>query len=163
MVKKCLDGIFVFLLFCGCMGLLLLFVPRLFKIQPQIVLSGSMEPEIPVGSIAYISENVLPEDVRERDIIAYKLGKNMNVLHRVIRVDEEQRVFQTKGDANQNADLGKVEYAQYEGKELFSIPYMGYLVQIFQTKYFIIPVFAVLVLVTVLDCVWRNRERRQSE
>ena len=121
MVRKCINGIFFLLTLLGMLSILLILVPYLFKIKPQIVLSGSMEPEISVGSLVYISENIPPEEIQEQDVIAYRRGEQMQVLHRVIQVDEKKKMFQTKGDANENADPGMVDFSQYVGKEVFSI------------------------------------------
>lgn len=162
MVRKCLDGIFRLLLLFGICGGVLCFVPCLFKLRPQIVLSGSMEPEISVGSLAYINEEIPPEEIRESDIIAYQVGKSMRVLHRVTKVDAQEQTFQTKGDANREADLGAVEFSQYEGKEVFSLPYAGYVVNLIQSGHNIFWIVAVLGLLVFVDGIWKNGERRKK-
>ena len=44
-------------LILGLLILALFFVPMMFGIMPYIVMSGSMEPEIKTGSVAYIRYN----------------------------------------------------------------------------------------------------------
>ena len=44
-------------------------VPRFMGYEIYNVVSGSMEPEIPVGSVIYVEEAV-PEEVQEGDVIA---------------------------------------------------------------------------------------------
>lgn len=48
-------------------------VPKLMGYEIYDIVSGSMEPEIPVGSVAYVKETV-PEEVQEGDVIAFWRG-----------------------------------------------------------------------------------------
>lgn len=165
MMRKYLNRISSVLMTAGCLVILMTWIPYLFRIRPQIVLSGSMEPEIPVGSMAYISEHVLPEEVRNGDVIAYQLGESMNVLHRVIQTDSVQKVFRTKGDANQQEDFGAIKFSQYRGKELFCIPYMGYVVRFLQTKQALFCVGGVLAVLAALEEIvrWREGEKNREK
>ena len=99
-------------------------VSLLSGIKPAIVLSGSMEPEIPTGSLCLINTDADIDEIQEGDIIAFTSG-TMAVTHRVLTVTEEG--FQTKGDANDAPDLGIVPKQNVTGKTVFWIPYAGYL------------------------------------
>lgn len=162
MVRKCINGIFFLLTLLGMLSILLILVPYLFKIKPQIVLSGSMEPEISVGSLVYISENIPPEEIQEQDVIAYRRGERMQVLHRVIQVDEKKKMFQTKGDANEKADPGMVDFSQYVGKEVFSIPYLGYGADFIQTGGNRFWLGGGIVILLAMDFLWYRKERRAN-
>ncbi len=162
MVRKCINGIFFLLTLLGMLSILLILVPYLFKIKPQIVLSGSMEPEISVGSLVYISENIPPEEIQEQDVIAYRRGEQMQVLHRVIQVDEKKKMFQTKGDANEKADPGMVDFSQYVGKEVFSIPYLGYGADFIQTGGNRFWLGGGIVILLAMDFLWYRKERRAN-
>lgn len=162
MVRKCINGIFFLLTLLGMLSILLILVPYLFKIKPQIVLSGSMEPEISVGSLVYISENIPPEEIQEQDVIAYRRGEQMQVLHRVIQVDEKKKMFQTKGDANEKADPGMVDFSQYVGKEVFSIPYLGYGADFIQTGGNRFWLGGGIMILLAMDFLWYRKERRAN-
>ena len=101
--------------------------PLLLGLRPQIVVSGSMEPAVPVGSLAYVRPSRDAGDVRVGDIIVYQAGETMSVLHRVIRTDKEEGSFVTKGDANSTEDPGTVSYDRYRGTMVFAVPLAGYL------------------------------------
>lgn len=103
----------------------LLLLPWLFGIRPYVVMSGSMAPSITKWSIAYVDQNIVPERITEGDILAYKLGGE-TVTHRVVGITPEG--FETKGDANEKADLGVIPRNSVLGREIFSIPYLGYLI-----------------------------------
>jgi signal peptidase len=94
----------------------------------SIIMTGSMNPTIPVGSIVIIKK-VNPEDVDVGDIIAFK-GSESTILHRVIDkvVEEETFYFRTKGDANDVPDPWIVKPEDIRGALMFTIPYYGYLV-----------------------------------
>ncbi|NCB91335.1 MAG: signal peptidase I [Clostridia bacterium] len=163
MVKKIIDGVFTLIFFCAVLGMIFFVIPRIFQMSPQIVLSGSMEPEIPTGSISYITRLIPPEEVKERDVIAYQFGEKHSVLHRVIRVEKEKKIFYTKGDANQAADLGKVEYTQYLGKQIFSIPYLGYAAAFFQKGEHVLYLAMGIAALILLDRVCMELETKKGQ
>lgn len=93
----------------------------------SVVMSGSMEPAIPVGSIVIV-KNVNPEDVKVDDVIAFESGES-RTLHRVIEKVFENGSFylRTKGDANEDPDPWTVKPEDVCGALLLTIPYYGYL------------------------------------
>lgn len=102
-------------------------IPSFMGYKPFIVYSGSMEKEIPVGSIAIIKE-IDPDSLKKRDIIAFKCDDGSVVTHRIIKIKEknENRYYVTKGDQNSSVDQYMVSNAMIEGKYLFNIAYLGY-------------------------------------
>ena len=98
---------------------------RLLGVQVYSVISGSMEPEYPVGSLIYVKE-VDPSEVEVGDVITYVLPNNTPSTHRVIRIDKENQCFYTKGDANESEDGSPVHYKNLIGTPVFKIPYLGY-------------------------------------
>ncbi len=85
-----------------------------------------MEPKLPVGSLIYVREEK-PEDVKERDIIAFYSSKEDAgiITHRVVKNNVVSGTFQTKGDANDAEDPMPVSYENYIGSVAASIPYLG--------------------------------------
>lgn len=95
-----------------------------------IVTSGSMEPEIQTGALLYTID-VSPEDVMVGDTITYSSGSEEGfTTHEVIEKNSSsnQITFRTQGIANDSPDPGIVNSDQLEGKKLFSIPFLGYLI-----------------------------------
>lgn len=121
-------------------------VPYLLNMNSYVVLSGSMEPNIHTGSMAYVYKNISIEEIETGDIIAFQTDSAL-VTHRVVGKDDKNKVFITKGDANENVDFAPVPYDMFLGKTIFSIPYFGYLMSyINSTKGKIIIVTMVLVI-----------------
>ena len=86
------------------------------------VVSGSMEPELPVGTLI-VSKDVDIGDIKEKDIINFKSKDQgmvgMIITHRVTGVytDSEGNVLlETKGDANQYTDQRPVTEDNLIGK-----------------------------------------------
>lgn len=102
-----------------------IFVPKFFGLEPLIVLSGSMEPTYPTGSLLYV-KSIKQEDVKEEVPITFYLEDGTLATHRVIEVTAEG-TFRTQGDANDVADGGAVEYKNILGTPVAHVPKLGYL------------------------------------
>ena len=99
---------------------------RLVGLTPYAVLSGSMEPTYPVGSLIYVKD-AGPEDVQVGDPITFVLNEDLVVAtHRVIDIDQENGRFYTKGDANDAPDGAPVLFENLVGKPVFCVPELGY-------------------------------------
>jgi signal peptidase I len=147
-------------------------VPKLTGYEIYNVVSGSMEPEIPVGSAIYVKA-AAPEDVQEGEVIAFRrgypqeAGRNVSmpgagsgqddllsgaesgtgdwqealpvedmegsggfsegavVCHRVLQNQIVEGWFETKGDANEQADMNKIPYEDLIGRVTYHIPVLG--------------------------------------
>jgi signal peptidase len=118
-----------------------LLVPAIIYVAPflvggsfsSVVMGGSMEPTIHVGSIVIV-RRVKPEDVRVGDIIAFRTGESRTI-HRVIEkvVEGGFFYFRTKGDANEDPDPWIVKPEDVLGELQLTIPYYGYLIWFAQT------------------------------
>jgi signal peptidase len=88
------------------------------------VLTGSMEPAIPVGGVVLIKP-VEPEMVDVGDIICFKFSESTLITHRVARIIEDG--FVTKGDANEDFDLKIVNPSEVVGKVVLILPLIGFI------------------------------------
>ena len=103
-------------------------IPRLMGYEIYNVASGSMEPEIPVGSIAYVKE-AEPASVEEGEIIAFSAGGSV-VIHRVVDNQRVDGTYITKGDANETEDFEEVPYRQLIGRVTGHFPVLGQIMMI---------------------------------
>ena len=104
----------------------LLVLPGIFGYHMYHVLSGSMEPEMPVGSLIYVHEEK-PEDIEEQDIIAFysSLEESGIITHRVVKNNIVSGTFITKGDANDKEDPVPIPYDNFIGRVIKTVPYVG--------------------------------------
>lgn len=121
-----------------------LIVPRILGYTPYTVLSGSMEPQYPIGSVVYVQQ-VNPDKVRENDVVMYRLANGVPVTHRVVAVDSAQRSIITKGDANPSDDIAPIPLDTVVGKAVMCLPLLGYAALFVQT----IPGLLCIALITV--------------
>ena len=123
---------------CGVFGTLIivlvivacvpLTVPRLLGYEIYEVVSGSMAPEIPVGSVIYV-KHIEPEEIQEQEIIAFWKDA-VPVTHRVLENHKVVGEFITKGDANEIEDFEPVPYDALIGRVEHHFPMVGSLLTV---------------------------------
>lgn len=100
---------------------------RVIGLTPYTVLSGSMVPAYPVGSLIYVREVDAADIEVGTPLTFYVSGGAMVATHRVVEVitDNGETLYVTKGDANDMPDP-PVRYGSVIGTPVFSIPFLGY-------------------------------------
>ena len=148
-----------------------LIVPLVFSGMVAIVLSSSMEPNMPVGSLA-VTMPVAPEEVMVGDIITFSpwWDPKVTISHRVVEILNEERLrFHTKGDASEEPDPWVVPGTQATGRVVFNIPYLGYVansailyVRTWWGVAFLVVLPSVLLIGGTVRGVARSADRRQK-
>ena len=105
-------------------------VPRLAGATSYTVLTGSMVPSMPPGTLVVVKPTP-PDEIGVGTVITYQLHSEQPtvVTHRVVGQgfdDEGEPVFQTRGDANPVADRAWVRPVQIRGEEWYAVPYLGH-------------------------------------
>lgn len=125
---------------CSALGTLLLIiliviciplsVPRIFGVELYTVISGSMEPEIPVGSLVFIEQSEA-QDAQPGDVVAFYGARDSAAIitHRVVENHVVTGELITKGDANQTNDMNPVDYDNFIGTVVFDVPGLGAVAQ----------------------------------
>ena len=138
---------------------------RLFGIQVYSVISGSMEPEYPVGSLIYVKK-VEPSEIEVGDVITYVLPSETPSTHRVVRIDEENQLFYTKGDANEIEDGAPVHFKNLIGSPVLKMPYLGYVAYYIQHPpgmYIAIATGAVLLILVFLPDLFKKDKKKDEQ
>jgi signal peptidase len=104
-------------------------VPRLSGATPYAVLTSSMKPQLPAGTLVVVRP-IRPESIGVGTVITYQLrsGDPEVVTHRVVAqaVDGAgARTFRTRGDAYDLPDPGWVKPVQLKGEVWYAVPYLG--------------------------------------
>lgn len=132
--KKLFDRLCILLTCIAVLLALLLSGARLAGLQVFTVLSGSMEPALPVGALIYVRP-VDASTLTPGDVITFLLDERTVATHRITQVlsEGEDLRFVTKGDANTSEDGRPVHFRNIIGTPVFCIPLLGYLSAFLQT------------------------------
>lgn len=98
-----------------------------FGWRVDTVLSGSMEPQLSAGDII-VTRPVDMKEIKVGDIITFgSSSKGRLTTHRVVSIEKGTQLgFQTKGDANEDADPFIVSGGDVVGRVCFHLPYFGH-------------------------------------
>lgn len=110
-------------------SLVFLLLPYVSGVHYVSVLSNSMSPSFNAGDVLVVAPTNV---IQEEDVISFWSGGSL-VTHRVLEVNGQS--FITKGDANEDADLGEVSRSEILGKVVFNIPFMGVFTSFVRTIY----------------------------
>lgn len=109
-------------------------LPMPLGVGATVVMSGSMEPTLSAGDLLIV---VRAKSYAVGDVVVYQSG-GMGVVHRIVEIDGRSVI--TKGDANNTADE-PIELSRIKGAVAFSLPGVGYGVNLIKT-----PVVTVILL-----------------
>ena len=140
------ENFFYLLIFLFC---IFVFVTRLYSngfvmgYRTTFVLTGSMEPHIPVASLLLERKYEKEEPLQVGEVITFLNeydGKTMRITHRIVQMDGNF-IF-TKGDANSKPDDFVVDKSKIEGKVVVVIPYFlpiffGFVAALWNLKVFL--------------------------
>lgn len=144
-LKKGIRVFFTVLLVLSLCLLLYLLVGSKSKQLPFLrdyhiytVISGSMEPNVPVGSVVVVKEQP-PQTLQEGDVISFYSNDPMMagqiVSHRIQTVlNQDILMFITKGDANPAQDPAAALGENVIGRVVYCVPYLGYLLSFLSTR-----------------------------
>ncbi len=144
-------------------------LPRVGGATPYAILTGSMKPSFPPGTLV-VMRPVDADDIGVGTVITYQLesGEQTVVTHRVAGVainPKGERVFITQGDANNIADEKMVRPVQIRGALWYSVPALGYANRYLtsdQRSQLTFVVAAALLAYAVWSLVTGLRDRRRS-
>lgn len=131
-VRMLLQAVsWVLLILVSLLAIVVVVVPLVTGAKPYTILTGSMEPLYPPGTLVVV-QPAEAEDINLGDVITYQLesGKAQVVTHRVVGVGADADgtpVFITRGDANDADDADPVMPVQIVGKLWYSVPYIGWI------------------------------------
>ncbi len=111
--------------------LALVVIPRITGATPYTILTSSMVPSMPPGTIV-IDRPVPFDSITVGTVLTYQIesGQPDVVTHRVVGINVESDGSDTltmRGDANPSPDVRHVISKQVRGVVWYSVPYVGYI------------------------------------
>lgn len=142
-------------LFVVVVGLLIVSSFRIpfISLDARAVLTGSMEPAIPTGSVVFIRPY---NEYKEGDIITFRRADSETqtpITHRVMgrEFTDGMAVYVTQGDANEYADTTVVHHSEIYGKVIWHLPYIGRLLELSRTPFGFMLIIILPALLVVID------------
>lgn len=153
-----------FLTVAAILGLVCILVfgaSLVFGLKPVIVVSGSMEPTIPTGSLLMVRE-VSAATVEVGDIVTVdRQDGNGLVTHRVVEVERADQGWSLtlRGDANKVDDPAPYIVTTV-GEAVVHVPFLGTVASAFQTRFGVLAI--VIVAVALVAAFLWNPKKRQA-
>ena len=163
LASKAAGGLGRLVLLAGVLVLCATFLPSLLGYQRYVLVGHSMEPTIHKGSLVF-DEIVPVAALRVGDVLTYVPPTTREpVSHRIVTIERGphgERVFRTKGDNNDAADLRPFTLDKpRQARVAFAIPYLGWLFVLLamqEARIFLIALPGVLLALWGLYGVWRQ-------
>ncbi len=107
-------------------ALSLTYIPMAMGYKMFSIKTGSMSPTITIGSMVFVEPCRKLSDYSVGDIVTFtdKQSKR-SFTHRITAINEEDKTFNTKGDANEAEDPSPTPLNKAVGKVVFVIPHVG--------------------------------------
>ncbi|MBT2503583.1 signal peptidase I [Curtobacterium sp. ISL-83] len=139
------------LLLVSALAVVLIVIPKATGSMPLTVLTQSMEPSLPPGTLVVVRPTPV-DQIRVGDVVTYQIvsGQPAVISHRVVSIASSTtgaRTFVLKGDNNAHADPAPVTAAQIRGVVWYSLPDLGYVNQLVNgSRSWLIPTVAGVLL-----------------
>jgi len=155
------------------LGMLAIVVPAVVGGSALTVLTQSMEPTLPPGTLIIIRPTAV-KDIRVGTVLTYQIESDRPELetHRVIEKSTDTRgrtTFVTQGDNNDLPDSPAVRPVQVKGTLWYSIPWLGYVNNLVggSARAIVIPIAAGALFVyagyMVISAVLGGRRKRATD
>ena len=136
-----------------------------------VVQSGSMDPAIKTGSVVVVKPFAA---YQIGDVITFQgsfrgpKGERIPITHRIVamKVERGDPVYVTQGDANNAPDPREVRHDEILGALLFTVPYVGYVVEVARKPYGFVALIIIPALIIFYDQgmkVWREVRRMKTQ
>jgi len=136
----------------------------LFGYRPFVLLSPSMEPLYREGSLCVINTHTSLDVIATGDVLVYRTSTGLLVLHRLVDItDKTDGILyaQMQGDANNISQAVELSSVNYVGREAFTIPGLGSVVE----KMLSLPtlIWGLVGVFVILACIpWSSISKRKA-
>ena len=137
--------------------------PDFLGFKTYEIVSKSMEDTINKNDIIVVKK-VGKGEISENDIISFDNGNEI-ITHRIVDIENinGQTLYTTKGDNNRFEDDEKILFEQIEGKYVFKLSKLGYLMNFLKNRYFLIILFIILIFCFIHIINVKRRIKNREE
>jgi signal peptidase I len=137
-------------------------LPVLLGCRALVVMSGSMEPALPTGSVVLV-KRIPAEAIAVGDVVSFRSPENPSrvLTHRVQSVGlvDGRLQVQTRGDANTGTESWNIDPQGTVGRVVFHVPLLGFALAPLQgalPRLLLVVVPALLLAVRLIADIWRS-------
>lgn len=166
-LKKIIGVLFIILIYNIIITVMSINVDtiQIFGYKSYIITSNSMEPSICLGDVIVVKK-CNEEDLHTGDVITFEQDQNV-ITHRILKIEKDiqnsEIKYITKGDNNNIEDSNQVEYSQILGKEVLTIPYLGKIISLLDSKIIILVVILILLILCFLNIQKQEKLENRRE
>lgn len=132
---------------------------NIFGVNISIIQDDTMKSTIGRNSLIFsVKKDV--NKINKGDIIALQSNSNLKLRRVTNIINNEEVQFVVKGDNNYFNDVQYISNEEYAGKVVFTIPIIGILFRVFQSK--IITVIILFLIIYMIEMTRRKKIRRQK-
>ena len=133
------------------------------------IMSGSMEPKYPIGSVVF-TKVTPPEDIEVGDVITVYIGSEGNdtyLTHRVVDISRDSNgsySYRTKGDAARSNDPAPFGEHLLAGRVVMGVPMLGTIMNFIQSQLiFVVGIFILMILLSFMLKLLFSKEKDPEE
>ena len=137
--------------------------PDFLGFKTYEIVSRSMEDTINKNDIIVVKK-VDKDEIKENDIISFDNGNEI-ITHRIVEIENinGETLYTTKGDNNRFEDDEKISFEQIEGKYVFKLSKLGYLMNFLKNRYFLTVLFIILIFCFIHIINVKKRIKNREE
>ncbi len=164
-IKKIASNIFTtFIILLSLVLITIGLLPHVTEYEGYYVISDSMSPAIKKGDLVFTKE-VSFEEIEEGDVLTFtREGSEKWFSHRVVKINNVEKSFRTKGDHNDVEDPGYTSYDAVVGRVEKKIPVVGYFSFMLSTLWgkIILAIVYVLYIAFEIDNATLKKSRKKE-
>lgn len=121
---------------------------------------NNLNNQFDTGDIIQIKRLSSSDTLKLYDVISFKDDKGMNIIHRIIKIDENG-TYTTRGDSNLGSDTYHPNKSDVYGVYTdYKIPKIGYLVMFFKSNFGIMTVIALIYCLLMVEFFNKKSEEK---
>lgn len=107
--------------------LLITLLPHLLGMSIAVIKDTKMEPTYHKGSLVFV-KNRPASEIHVGEVITYYVDEGESIkTRRVVAKESSREAFYTKGDSEEQMEIGLVSSRNLMGQPVFHLPYLGFL------------------------------------
>ena len=124
-------------------------IPNVFGYKMFIVLDGRMEQSISYGDLVF-TKNIETNNIKNGDIIAFRNSEQKVTIHKVIGIDDQNKVFTMQTTTNETMDTKYANEQDVEGLLINKISKIGLVILFLQEPFVFIFLVCIILIVGMI-------------